>query len=93
MMNDHQLFDVAQDFNRGDGANHVGGGGAPSTISNDEGLVMTQLEEMIGTAPRVAAGDDAYARAGSDWRIMVPENVLDVVLVGGFEIVWHVRIE
>ena len=93
MVNDHQLFDIAQDLDRRDGADHVGGGGAPSTIANDEGLVVTQLEEVVGTAPRVAAGDDAYARAGSDWRIMVLENVVDVVFVGGFEVEWYVGIE
>lgn len=93
MVNDHDFLDIAQHLNTRNGANDICRCGSATSIPDDESLIVAELEEMVGTASGVAARYDANTGAGPDRRIMVFENILHVVFVGGLEIEGHVRVE
>jgi hypothetical protein len=86
MVDDHDFFNVTQDLNACNRSNHVRRARSASPIAYDECLIMTQLKEMVRATSGVTTSDDAHPRAGADWRILIFEHFLNIVLVGSLEV-------
>ena len=93
MVNDHDFLDVAQNLDTRKSSNYIWRTRPPSTIANDECLVMAQLEEMVRATSGITACDDPDPRAGTYGRILVLEDFLNIVIVGGLEVERDIRIE
>lgn len=66
---------------------NIVGGRSTTTVANHEGFILFHLKEMLGDAPCVAAGNDADAGARTDGHKRLVEDILDVVFVGGGEVI------
>ena len=87
MVDDFQFLDIAQNLDAGNRSNDIVAGCPATSVTNDEGLVFRQLEEVVRTAAGVAAGDYAHAGLGAHDKAAL-EHVPDVFLVGFSEIIW-----
>ena len=93
MVNDHYFLDFAQNFDTRKGPNYIGRTRPSTTVANDECLVVVQLEKMVGATSGITASDDSDPRTGAHRRILVLEHILDIILIGRFEVERNVRIE
>ena len=92
-MNDHDFLDVAQNLDTRKSPNHIWRTRPPSTIANDESLVMAQSKEMVGATSGITASDDSDPRAGAHGRILVLKHILDIFFISSLEIERNIRIE
>lgn len=69
VMNDFQFLDITQDLDASNRSENILAGGPPTTISNNEGLVLRQVEEVIRTASSVTTANDTHTRPGTDDKV------------------------
>ena len=93
MVNDHDFLDVAQNLDTRKSPNYIGRTRPTPAVANDECLIMVQLEEMVGATSGVTASDDPDPRAGAHGRVLVLEHIFNIILIGGLEIEWNIRVE
>jgi hypothetical protein len=89
-MHDLDLLNLTQHLNQRQRPHHTLLRRPPPAVPNHKRLIRWQHEELLGTASRVAASDDAGAGAGADDGVRGEKGGGSVAAVGGGEVVGDV---
>ena len=89
-MHDLDLLNLTQHLNQRQRPHHALLRRPPPAVPNHKRLIRWQHEELLGTASRVAASDDAGAGAGADDGVRGEKRGSSVAAVGGGEVVGDV---
>ena len=89
-MHNLDLLNLTQHLNQRQRPHHTLLRRPPPAVPNYKRLIRRQHEELLGTASRVAAGDDAGAGAGADDWVRGEKGGGSVAVVGGGEVVGDV---